>query len=186
MQAKTLKYLLAIVVVALVVVSALSFFAPSTIPAWQEQRQAAQDGVEKTYDWNNAVEDYEWFKEQRNDIEVKRKEIENVQQEKRDFLETYGNDTSEWQRTTRVQYNRINQRITGLRNLHDEYVGEYNARAEQAHRSIFRCGLPYEMDKKFWIGDGRPDDKYEEQAQDNVPDEAEDCEPMSQEFSESP
>jgi hypothetical protein len=154
------------VVVGLIVMmmafSVLSYLFPSVIGAWFEQRNSAEQAVNNVYDWDNARENYEWFKNTRHDIEAKRKQLENYQQQKQTFLETYGNDSEDWARNTRTRYGRINDRIVGVKNVHDQLVEDYNSRAEQAHRAMFQCGLPYEMEKKFWLGDGRPNDRYYE------------------------
>lgn len=164
-----------LVILSIVVVSVAAYFFPSVIGGWFAQRQAAEDAVQSTYSWENARESYEFFKRQKEEIERNREQLENYREQRERFLETHGNDSSEWSRQQEIRYGRIDDRIVAVQNEHEDLVAEYNARANMAHESIFRCGLPYEMDEKFWIGDGRPNDKYEEGAREAVPEEATEC-----------
>lgn len=186
MEEKTLMIIAAVLGIALIVMSVGAYLFPSVFGAWFTQRQAAEDSVENTYNWENAKENYEWFKQQKQDIKAQRAQIENYKQKKEEMLDMYGEDPSEWERTTRVEYNRVQNQITGARNVHEQMVADYNSRANQAHRAMFQCGLPYEMEEKFWLGDGRPDDKYEPGVEEEAPEDPTECTELQEAVGETP
>lgn len=142
---------------------------------FEKQRQSGKDIADSTYDAENAIQEYEWFRQQYYDIEAKRQQINNTKQEESQFHETYGDDPENWSRSAEKRHNRIHTRLTSQRNLHDQYIADYNARSEMANRVLFKCGLPYEMEQKFWLGDGRPDDKYLDGMKEEPPKTAEEC-----------
>lgn len=158
----------------------------SMAPAiFEEQRQSAKEGVKDTYDWETAVQNYRWFKQQKEDIEAKRQQIDNYKKEEAQFHKTYGDDPSDWSRTAEKRHGRLHTRITAAKNAHDQMVAKYNARASDATRAMFQCGLPYEMEDKFWLGDGRPDDQYMNGTMDTPPEEADDCTALKEKYSEN-
>lgn len=171
---KKWKIIIGVVAVLMLGVSLYFYFVPSQGPAFLEQRQAGEDAVSDTLSWESAKEDYEFFRTQKEDIEATRKQLRNYQQQDRQFHNTYGNDSSEWARSTRIRHGRIHDRVVAAQNKHADQVAEYEARANMAHRSIFQCGLPYDMDQKFWLGDGRPDDKYRTETT-TAPEEPSEC-----------
>lgn len=142
---------------------------------FEQQRQSARDIADSTYDAENAIQEYEWFRTQYHDIQAQRKQINNTQEQEEQFHETYGDDPDDWSRSAEQRHNRLHTTIMGQKNHHDQLVAKYNARSEMANRALFKCGLPYEMDKKFWIGDARPDDKYLNGMKEEAPKSAEEC-----------
>lgn len=130
-----------------------------------EQREAGAETVEQTMDADNAIQEYEWFRQQYQDIEAQRNQIDNSYEELDRFYDTYGKDPSDWSRTTKERHNRIQQRITGNQNMLDQMVADYNARSQQANNAIFKCHLPYQVDEQLYIT-GPPGSDGPEQAQD--------------------
>lgn len=133
---------------------------------WFEQRDAGEQIVREQIDAEKAIQNYEWFREQWNDIQAQRAQIENLRDRHERFHDTYGNDSSEWPRDVREDHDRIQTRITGNQNALEQMVAEYNARSDQAHREMFKCHLPYKVDNRFQItgppGSGAPEQPQDE------------------------
>jgi hypothetical protein len=156
---------LVIAIVGLVIVfNVFVWLFPSLLPAWLQQRQSGEQIQEQVYDSENAIQNYEWFKSQRQDIIAQRKQINTTNESLTRFYKRYGTNGSEWSYQAQQRHSDLIDRLDGQQNMHDQMVAEYNSRANQAHRAIFQCGLPYEMEKKFWLEDGRPNDQYDENA----------------------
>jgi len=118
---------------------------------WMEERDAGEDVVEQTIDADAAIENYEWFRQQHNDIQAQRAIISNNYDELDRFYETHGDEPGSWSRTAEERHSRIQQRITGNQNMLEQMVGDYNARSQQANNALFKCHLPYQVDERFSI-----------------------------------
>jgi hypothetical protein len=168
-------YILGIVFALFVVINLVSYIWMPFLP-WFEQRDAAEETIEQTYDAENAIDEYEWFRGQYNDIEAKRNQIDNNYDELERFYDTYGdprnesvNPNEDWSRQTQERHSRIQQRITGNQQQLEQMVAEYNARSESANRAVFKCSLPYNVDERFAIS-GPPGSGDAEQPTDTGPD----------------
>lgn len=159
--------ILALVMGAFIVLNVISFVWFPFLP-WFEERDAGQEVVEQTYDAEQAIQNYEWFRQQHNDIEAQRNIIDNNYDELDRFYSTYGENPDEWDRTAQERHSRIQQRITGNQNALEQMVAEYNARSEQANNALFKCHLPYQVDERFAIS-GPPGSGDAEQPQDTGP-----------------
>lgn len=159
--------ILALVMGAFIVLNVISFVWFPFLP-WFEERDAGQEVVEQTYDAEQAIQNYEWFRQQHNDIEAQRNIIDNNYDELDRFYSTYGENPDEWGRTAQERHSRIQQRITGNQNALEQMVAEYNARSEQANNALFKCHLPYQVDERFAIS-GPPGSGDAEQPQDVGP-----------------
>lgn len=113
------------------------------------QVDSAHKIVEKTYDAENAIYNYEWFKTQYEKIKASERQIDNLMMEVDDFKDLYG-APSTWDFTTKQEYNRLRTTLTGLKNHYESQVADYNARSQMANRNIFKGSLPYNVDKKIW------------------------------------
>lgn len=173
------------VVVLLVFVLVVSVVGYLWFPllGWTEQRDAGEKVVKDQMNAQKAVENYEWFRQQWHDIQAQRKVIQNHYEAREHFYEIHGEDPENWSRQARERHSRINTRITGSKNHLENLISEYNARSDQAHRSVFKCHLPYQVDKRFAItgppGSGSPEtpnDQYVDGANPNkTPPKPEQC-----------
>lgn len=134
----------------------LNTFFPSTLYQLGQQKQSGKNIIDQTQTAENAIDNYEWFKTQKQKIDSMQRKIENQRTQIKTFKDTYGNDSAEWSRTTKQQYNRITNRLLGYQNQYESLVAEYNARSNMQNRNVFKDKLPYEMEKKFWTGDVIP------------------------------
>lgn len=107
---------------------------------------ASQPGrvITQTFDANNMVHNYEWFRQQHADIEAMGPQIGAVESELT-FLVSSAGDRSSWSRTTETQFNQLNSQLTGLKNKRTRMIQDYNARGAMANRSIFQAGLPQQL-----------------------------------------
>ncbi len=114
-----------------------------------EQIDSAGDIIEKTYDADNAVYNYEWFKTQHEKIIAIRSQIKKANQTLNEFKETHGN-ASNWGYSVNEEYARLLSVKSGLMMQEDNLVADYNARSKMANREIFKDGLPFNVDKILW------------------------------------
>ena len=104
-----------------------------------ENKVALNQGViNKTYNTDYCLSNYEWFKETYQDIQQSDVQIQNVQDQIADFKKTYGNDASKWNFAATQQYGQISASLTGLQNYKADLVGKYNARSQELHRVACR------------------------------------------------
>lgn len=141
-----------LIIIALVVLSVAGWglkaamLGPKTITT---QIDSASDVIEKTYDADNAIYNYEWFKQQEADIRAAEKQIGNMKYSLDAYKDMYG-DPKEWDFQTKQDYNSQNTKYIGQRNYYEELVEDYNARANMANRNIFDDKLPLSIDKILW------------------------------------
>ena len=137
-----------LVAVCLIVVSLVMTYwlAPHV---FFEQVESSHEIIDKTYDADNAIQNYEWFKLQYEKIQAAERKIDNTYMQKDEYKETYG-DAKDWDWQTRQEYDRISATLLGQRNHYEDLVAEYNAKSKMANRNIFIDKLPYNVDKKMW------------------------------------
>jgi len=135
-------------VILLVVIGAIFTFwlAPHI---FFKQVDSAHEIIEKTYDADNAIYNYEWFKTQYEKIQATEKQIDNTAIELDNFKEMYG-DAKDWDWQTTQSYGQLQTTLLGQKNHYEEIVAEYNARAKMANRNIFQDSLPFNVDKRLW------------------------------------
>jgi hypothetical protein len=143
---------------------------------FSENRDAGEQIAEDTLDSEKAVQDYRDFRRLWFDIKSAREQLDNYQQQEKQFHETYGDDPKEWSRTAETRHGRIHDRITGQRNQISNLVSEYNAKRSDATQAIFTCGLPYSIDESLYIADASGVEYTSQEAKSTTPPESpEDC-----------
>lgn len=97
--------------------------------------------VQRTFDADNMIYNYEWFRTQYADIGVMDQKIANAQSALDNFTASAGpRDT--WKTQDRQQYGQLNSIVLGLTNQRLSMVAAYNGNATKANKSIFMAGLP--------------------------------------------
>jgi len=137
---------LVVVVALLICVVGYFWLAPKI---FLTQVDSAHEIIDKTYDAQNAIYNYEWFKTQYEKIQATERQIDNTMMLKDEFKETYG-EASTWDFTTKESYSRIQTTLLGQKNHYESIVAEYNARSKMVNRNIFKGKLPFNVDKKMW------------------------------------
>ena len=119
------------------------------VPQTMSQIDSAGHIIGKTYDADNAIYNYEWFKNQFEKIKATELQINNTKKELDNYKELYGNATL-WDWQTRQDYNQLRTTYLGQKNYYETLVATYNARSKMANRNIFINNLPFHLDKKLW------------------------------------
>ena len=144
--------LVVVIVVSIILLSvagwglSAALLGPKTVTT---QISSAGEVIEKTYDADNAIYNYEWFKQQEADIRATEKQVRNMRDSLTEYKDMYG-EPKEWDYQTRQDYNSLNTKYVGQKNYYEELVEDYNARASMANREIFQDKLPLHVDKILW------------------------------------
>ncbi len=114
-----------------------------TIPwlKFDNQVQMNRDIVTKTYNADSALYNYHWFKERQQAIIATEAQIQNAKDAQASFEATAG-PRKDWTFEDKTEDARLGTVVLGLKNHYQEIVAEYNARANEADRSIFSQDLP--------------------------------------------
>lgn len=114
-----------------------------TIPwlKFERQVQTNRDIVEKTYTAENALMQYHWFQEKAEYIKATKAKVAVAKQTMDSFQDAAG-PRSEWTFDDRNEYARLVTVWFGLQAHLEEVVAEYNARAKETDRAIFKDELP--------------------------------------------
>lgn len=102
--------------------------------------QTGHDVIDKTINADNAIYNYEWFKQQKQDIEVAKGQYQNALQTEDAFKASAG-DRKDWTWDDKQEASRLASITLGLKNQIIQRTEDYNARAKMANRDIFRDGL---------------------------------------------
>lgn len=90
---------------------------------------------EKTLDADNMIYNYEYFKQQYQDILAIDKKIINAKFELDSFINL--TPRQNWDFQDKQEYSRLTTNFTGLKNVKNEMIATYNARANMMNRKIF-------------------------------------------------
>jgi regulatory protein YycI of two-component signal transduction system YycFG len=107
--------------------------------------------IDKTLDSNNILANYEWFKRQEEGIQALYKKEARAKEEIAAFEEAYP-DKDKWSKFDKDEYARLRSNLTGVSNILDEAIAEYNARSSMANRAIFKENLPVNISRAFYTG----------------------------------
>jgi hypothetical protein len=97
--------------------------------------------IEKTYNPDNAIYNYEWFKQKYEDIQANKTKINNAQLTLDNF-ELSSGSRDKWTFEDKNEDARLQTIVLGLKNHQEDLVADYNARAKMANRNIFSDKLP--------------------------------------------
>lgn len=95
--------------------------------------------AEKTFNADNMIYNYEWFKRQNEDVQAFDQKIAAAELAKKGF-EAHAGDRSTWKFEDRQEWSRLNNVLLGLTSQRISMVAEYNAKVQMANRNIFRTG----------------------------------------------
>jgi hypothetical protein len=114
-----------------------------TIPWLKFERKVElnRDIVNKTYETENALYNYRWFKDREEAIKAQKKKIEIAKQAHAEF-QTSAGPRDKWTFEDKTEDARLRAIVQGNQSAYEEMVGEYNSRAKQVDRAIFKDDLP--------------------------------------------
>ena len=101
---------------------------------------SAYDVTKKTLDADNVIYNYEWFKQQYEDIEATKKKRDILEKQLLDFKKEAG-PRKNWTFEDKQSYSQLRTTYIGLSNYLQDLVANYNARSKMANRNIFKDGL---------------------------------------------
>ena len=111
----------------------------------------AYEANDKVINADNAIYNYEWFKQQKANIDVTKKQLDNTRAQSSSFKEEAG-PREGWTFEDKGEYSRLNTIELGLENYLQAQIGDYNARASMATRNIFENSvLPSFIDALTFI-----------------------------------
>lgn len=103
--------------------------------------------AERTFNADNMIRQYEWFKQQNQDIIAIDAQLAARRAAVADF-ETSAGPRADWRFDDRQEWGRLTSVVRGLEGQRTQMVAEYNARAEMMNRDIFRTrDLPERIDQ---------------------------------------
>ncbi|WLR90925.1 hypothetical protein [Shinella zoogloeoides] len=101
--------------------------------------------AERTFNPDNMIHNYEWFKRQYQDVQAIGVKIGAAEASIAVFEKSAG-ERSTWKFEDRQEWNRLNNVLLGLQGQRASMVAEYNAKTQMANRNLFRTGdLPAEL-----------------------------------------
>lgn len=114
-----------------------------TIPWLKFDRQVEmnRDIVTKTYNADNALYNYHWFQERAGSIKTTQEQAVNAHTAVASFEDAAGPRIA-WTFEDKNEDARLRSVQLGLENHYRDLVNEYNARAGEADRGIFKDSLP--------------------------------------------
>lgn len=96
----------------------------------------AYDANNKVVNADNAIYNYEWFKQKFQDIQASKAQLENARKSYNLYVADAG-DRMSWSFEDKTEAARLNAVVLGLENNTQSLIADYNARASMATRNIF-------------------------------------------------
>ena len=125
------------------------FFPVNTL---QKEIDIAYDAQDRVLDADNAIYNYEWFKQQLEDINAGKKKYDNASINFDNYVQMLGTNRDKWTFEDKTEYNRLNSVKLGIQNQIEDMIATYNARAKMATRNIFQNSvLPDYLDALTFI-----------------------------------
>jgi hypothetical protein len=112
----------------------------------------AYEVVNKTLDGDNAIANYEWFKQQEAYIRQCMTN-ETIAKEEYDlYISSLPEDRGKWDRQDKDEEASLRNSYYALQKLTNKAMEDYNARASMANRAIFKDNLPSNITRAFYAG----------------------------------
>lgn len=151
MKNKTLQTIALVALLLLLPVVAIGFkavfFPVHTI---DQSIDTAYEVVDKTLDGENAIYNYEWFKQQEAYIRECYKNEEIAKEEYDLFLSMLPEDRNEWTREDKQEEASLRNSYYALQKLTNKAIEDYNAKSSMVNRAIFKDNLPSNI-TRAWI-----------------------------------
>jgi hypothetical protein len=125
------------------------FFPVNTATKLIDTAYQAQD---KVLNADNAIHNYEWFKQQYEDISAFRAKLDNSKMSYESFLSSMPKEKKDWTFEDKNEDARLRSIVLGAENNLEQLIANYNARAKMATRNIFENSvLPSYIDALTFI-----------------------------------
>lgn len=96
----------------------------------------------KTINADKAIENYEWFKRQEQQIKSMNIQEEIQQKALDDFIGMLSDDKSKWSLSDKREIQFLRTVVDGTRMQVNSMIAEYNARTTMKHKELFHNNLP--------------------------------------------
>jgi hypothetical protein len=117
----------------------------------QQLINTAYDAQSQVLNAENAIYNYEWFKQQYQNIEATKKQLVNAR-ESRTYFEEAAGARENWTFEDKNEHARLSAVVLGIENNLETQIANYNARASMATRNIFEDSvLPSYIDALTFI-----------------------------------
>lgn len=116
----------------------------------QQGTDMAYGVVDKTLDSEQAIRDYEWFKQQEADIRKCIANEEIAQTAYDNFASTLPEDRTTWGDFDKREEASLRNSITALQKVTNNAIEDYNARSEMVNHAIFKDNLPTNISRAWY------------------------------------
>lgn len=119
---------------------------------WSKIVNTAYESVDKTVTADNAIYNYEWFKQKYEEIQASKIQIDNTKILLDSFKEWLW-ERKDWSFEDKIEYDRLNTVYLWQKNYLENLIADYNARSKMANRAIFKDSIiPSFIDVvTFWL-----------------------------------
>jgi hypothetical protein len=145
-----IKFIFVIAVLFIVIVGVKLILFPVRVV--NQNIDTATGIYEKTMDSDNAIYNYEWFKEQEAHIRECLKNEEISKDEWNYFLSQLPGDRTKWSREDKQEESSLRGSYYALQKLTNKAMEDYNAKASMVTRNIFKDNLPSTIDRAWYTG----------------------------------
>lgn len=108
--------------------------------------------VDKTLDSEQAIRDYEWFKQQEADIRKCLANEEIAQEAYDSFVEGLPEARADWSDFDKREEASLRNAVTALAKVTNNAIEDYNARSEMVNHAIFKDNLPTNISRAWYAG----------------------------------
>ena len=112
----------------------------------------AYEVTNKTLTAENAIYNYEWFKDQEAHIRTCLKNEEIAKEEYDLYLEMLPEDREKWTREDKQEESSLRNSYYALQKLTNLATEDYNAKSEMVNRNIFNDNLPSNITRAWYAG----------------------------------
>lgn len=109
-------------------------FFPATVAT--NMVDTMYDANKKVINADNAIYNYEWFKQKKADIDATKQQYKIASANQISYRESLG-ERKDWTFEDKNEDARLNAVVLGLQTNLESQIGDYNARASMATRNIF-------------------------------------------------
>ena len=111
----------------------------------------AYDAQDRVLNADNAIYNYEWFKQKYQDIEATKRQLNSAMANYEAYRASLG-VRADWTFEDKTEDARLNSVVLGLKTNLENQIGDYNAKASMATRNIFQNSvLPSYIDALTFI-----------------------------------
>lgn len=144
------KIIIGIVILAVFIVGLKVLLFPVRI--LNQNVDTATGIYEKTMDSDNAIYNYEWFKEQEAYIRQGLNNEDIAKEEWELFQSQLPEDREKWTREDKQEESSLRGSYYALQKLTNKAIEDYNAKSSMVTRNIFNDNLPSTIERAWYTG----------------------------------